>query len=69
MLLIILFDRKIYIYILFIIFSIRFNYENNKISSKAIRPKFNKLNKLFFKIFASKISAKIFSSFSATFYK
>ena len=49
MLLIILFNYKIYIYILFIIFSILFNYNNNKIFNETIKQKFNKLNKLFFK--------------------
>ena len=69
MLLTILFDRRIRIYILFIIFNIRFSCENNEIFNKIIKLEFNKLNKLFFKTFVSKISAKIFLLFLAIFCK
>ena len=69
MLLITLFNRKIRIYILFIIFSIRFSYKNNKIFNKIIGLGFSKLNKLFFKIFASKTFIIIFSLFLIAFYR
>ena len=69
MLLIILFDRRIYIYVLFIIPSIRFSCENNKIFNKIIRPKSSKSKFFFFNLLASNIFAYIFLLFVSAFKK